>query len=58
MWAVKGEVFRLSSKFLAWVTGWMVVGFTEIGNAGEGPGLGQWSRETLQSIIDCELKKS
>lgn len=40
MWVVKGEVFRLFFKFLVWVIGWMVVGFIEIGNVGEGLGLG------------------
>ena len=41
MWDVKkGEVFRLSSQFLACVTGGMVVEFIKIGDNGGKPSLG------------------
>lgn len=46
MWDVRrGKVFGLSSKFLAYITRWMVMVFTEIGNTGEGPGLGAGEQE-------------
>lgn len=41
----EGKVFRLSSKFLACITRWMVMVFTEIGNTGEELGLGAEEQE-------------